>query len=117
MKALNKVLTKFLRGGEGMEKILIIYEEHNATHTDAYTSFSFDPKPLSEPKRIGGGTHKRYMTIVQKNTIAKIVRRSNRGNLRVMKIKIDTPVYIDFLGNCFALEEEDYELARTLNLI
>ncbi|MEM2569265.1 MAG: hypothetical protein QXT67_04925 [Candidatus Bathyarchaeia archaeon] len=102
---------------ERLEKILIVFEEHHARHTDASSRFEFEPEPIVEPIDVGGGTHRKYMTVVYKGTMAKLIRVSNKGNVWVKKITIDSPMFIDFLGNVSELPEDYVEYAMQLKII
>ncbi|MEO0202330.1 MAG: hypothetical protein ABIL37_01225 [candidate division WOR-3 bacterium] len=100
-----------------MEKVLIVYEEHHANHTNASTTFYFDPLPLEKPIFVGGRTHKKYMTIVKPGTKIIVKRISNRGNVSYKEIIAKKPMFIDFLGFEEELDEKYIRLAKEENLI
>ena len=79
------------------ERILICYEEHEGK-SGARSSWDFEPTPLEIPVFVGGGTHKKYLTIVKKETKATLLRVSNRGNIRYSTVIIQKPVFLSFLG-------------------
>jgi len=78
-------------------RVLVCYEEHSGA-SGASSDWQFDPAPLKSPVFVGGGTHKKYLTIVKKGTTATLTRISNRGNVRVEKVIIDEPAFLDFVG-------------------
>ena len=99
-----------------VEKVVIAYETH-AGRSGAATTFAFAPEPLVEPTFIGGGTHRKYLTMVRKGTEVTVTRVSNRGNVTVRKVVIDKPVFIDFLGNSQDLDPALIEYAKRRGLI
>ena len=86
-------------------RILVCYEEHSGA-TGASSDWRFDPVPLESPVFVGGGTHRKYLTIVERGTVATLTRVSNRGNVRVVKVTISEPVFLDFLGGKKSLPED-----------
>ena len=89
--------------------IPIIYEEHNAKN-GAYTEWSFQPPPIYE-RFLGGKTHTKVAAVVKKGTIARMVRLTHRGNLKVAKVKVDKPLFLGFLGG---IRDLDPEIAETV---
>ncbi|MEM2189114.1 MAG: hypothetical protein QXG35_07260 [Nitrososphaerota archaeon] len=98
------------------ERIVVVYEEHFSRGL-ASTTFRFNPEPLTEPIFVGGGTHRKYLAIVKKGTQVTVTRVSNRGNITVKRITIDAPVFIDFLGNTWSLDEQYIEYAKSERLM
>ncbi|MEM4497580.1 MAG: hypothetical protein QW692_02000 [Nitrososphaerota archaeon] len=98
------------------ERIPIVYEEH-WSRGPAKTIFNFEPKPLTSEVFVGGGTHKKFLTIVKKGTVVTVIRTSNRGNITVKKITVDSPIFIDFLGNTWPLDEKYIEFAKAEKLL
>jgi len=97
-------------------RILLAFEEHNG-RTGAESRWNFKPSPLEEPVFVGGGTHRKYITIVEKGTRAILRRVSNRGNIRYEVIEIEEPAFLDFLGSVYSLPEDYVEEARHLGWI
>ena len=86
-------------------RVLVCYEEHSGA-MGASSDWQFEPNPLESPVFVGGGTHRKYLTVVKKGTVATLTRVSNRGNVRVVKVTISEPVFLDFLGGKKSLPED-----------
>ena len=86
-------------------RILVCYEEHSGA-TGASSDWEFNPDPLEPPVFVGGGTHRKYLAVVKKGTVATLTRVSNRGNVRIIQITINEPVFLDFLGDESELPED-----------
>ena len=91
--------------------ILVCYEEHSGA-TGASSDWEFDPAPLESPVFVGGGTHRKYLTLVEKGTVATLTRVSNRGNVRVVKVTINKPTFLDFLGGESKIPEDYIQYAK-----
>jgi len=98
---------------EKTEKILVAFEEHNGS-TGAQSEWRFAPPPLEQPVFVGGGTHRKYITVVELGTKAILRRVSNRGNIRYTTVEIKEPAFLDFLGSVYPLPKNYEREARRL---
>lgn len=98
-----------------MEKVLVVYEEHYS-RGPARTEWHFDPKPLTMPEFVGGGTHRKFIAVFVKGTRAMCVRTSNRGNVHVREVLIEGNCFLDFLGNVCELPQKYVDYARVKGL-
>lgn len=99
-----------------MEKILIVYEEHYAVKSNAKSTWRFHPEKLVEPVKVGGKTHVKYLTMVEKDTIAVLERISSCGNIRYVEHYINEPVFLSYLGDIQPLPEKYFKYASLMGL-
>lgn len=84
---------------------IIVFEEHQSLGI-ARSSWKFTPGLLMKPKYVGGNTHVKYISLAKKGTRATLIRISNRGNVTVKEVIINSDCFLDFLGEVHPLPDK-----------
>ena len=94
--------------------VLASVEWHWAKHTEAESTWEFNPEPVAELWSGGGKTHRKRLYLMRVGTRATLRRITSRGNVWYRDFVIEAPVLIDFLGEVEPLPENLRRLGEEL---